>query len=131
MATAAIVLVLSGGLSCASQPGAPARATDAPRETVVPLNLGITYLPLTPRLAAMYGLDVDSGALVTQVIPGSHADKAGVKVGDVIVSFNRVRIGQEAPLLGMMQVCTQGSRIELEMHTGNTVRTVEFVHGGN
>lgn len=126
---AIVLFAVAGGLYCARQQGAPS-PVESPG-TAAPLDLGITYLPITPRLAAMYGLDVDSGALVTQVIPGSPADKVGVKVGDIIISFNSVRIGQEAPLLGMMQVCTQGDRIQLEMQSGDTVRTVEFVHEGN
>ena len=96
-------------------------------ETETPLNLGITYLPLTPRLAAYYGLGVASGALVTKVMPGSPADRAGIKAGDVIISFNGAR-GEEGPLLAMMQACAGGSRIALEMQSGKSVRTVEFVH---
>jgi len=131
VSVAAILVVVAGGLFYAWQRAASSSVSGETPETATPLDLGITYLPLTPRLAAYYGLDVDAGALVTEVIPGSPADRAGVKAGDVIISFNGVRVGREEPLLGMMQVCAGGSRFELEMRTGNSVRTVEFIHRGN
>jgi len=46
------------------------------QETATPPDLGITYLPLSPRLSAYYDLGVDSGALLTEVTPNSPADKA-------------------------------------------------------
>lgn len=49
--------------------------------------LGAAYQPVTPDLAETLGLDTPHGALVDQVIKGSPADKAGVKVGDVIVGL--------------------------------------------
>lgn len=54
-------------------------------------DLGFTYLPVTPQVSAYYDLGVDSGALVTEATSNSPADKARVKVGDVILSFNGVK----------------------------------------
>jgi S1-C subfamily serine protease len=42
--------------------------------------------PLTPRLAALLGRD--RGLRVVEVVPGSAADGAGLKPGDVIVELN-------------------------------------------
>ncbi len=98
------------------------------QETDTAVNLGITYLPVTPRLSAYYGLEVDSGALVTEVTHDSPADKAGMKVGDVILSFNGARLEEGAPLLGMMMACPAGNRIALEVWRGNSTSIVELVH---
>ena len=98
------------------------------------LNLGITYLPVTPRLAVYYNLGVNSGALVTEVVPNGPADQAGVQVGDVILSFNGARLEEESPLLGMMMACPAGNRIALEVWRDQSPRTIEMVHqitGGN
>jgi serine protease Do len=51
-------------------------------------RIGIGLAPLTPALARDLGLDEGTkGILVDRVLPGSPADKAGMKEGDVIVGF--------------------------------------------
>jgi len=51
-------------------------------------RIGIALAPLTAPLARQLGLDEDTkGVLVGDVVPGSPADKAGLKQGDVITSF--------------------------------------------
>lgn len=91
-------------------------------------NLGVTYLTITPSVAAYYDLGVDSGVLVTAVTPSSLADQVGIKPGDVIVSYNTVQLDTEAPLYGMMRSCRPGTNVILEVQTGNTTNIFEFVH---
>jgi serine protease Do len=51
-------------------------------------RIGIALAPLTASLARQLGLDENTkGVLVGDVVPGSPADKAGLKQGDVITSF--------------------------------------------
>lgn len=50
--------------------------------------LGVKIQPLTSDLANSFGITENKGILVAQVEPGTPADKAGVKQGDVIVSFD-------------------------------------------
>jgi serine protease Do len=51
-------------------------------------RIGIELAPLTPSLARQFGLDpTTKGVLVGNVLPGSPADKAGLRQGDVITSF--------------------------------------------
>ncbi|MFW8601563.1 DegQ family serine endoprotease [Desulfobacterota bacterium M19] len=49
--------------------------------------LGVMIQQMTPELSKSFGLDMDSGVLIAQVSEGSAADKAGIKRGDVVVSF--------------------------------------------
>jgi Do/DeqQ family serine protease len=51
-------------------------------------QLGVTVQPVTSDLAASLGLKETRGAIVSSVASGSAAERAGVKRGDVIVSFN-------------------------------------------
>ncbi len=51
--------------------------------------LGVRIQDLTPELAKAFGLNELQGALVTQVIPGTPAEKVGLRKGDVILSFNK------------------------------------------
>jgi len=110
---------LKGNLSAASEKGSTAS-----------IDLGLTYLPVTRGLSEYYGLGVDFGVLVTEVAPDSPSGRAGVKVGDVILSFNGVRVGEGVSLLGMIRSCPVGNSVMLEIWRGNSCRIVEIVHKG-
>jgi len=49
--------------------------------------LGVETTDLSPEDAERFGLPVESGAIVEQVEPGSGADEAGVRRGDIIVAL--------------------------------------------
>ncbi len=50
--------------------------------------LGVQIQSLTPNLAQAFKLDRANGALVADVTPGSPAEAAGLKSGDVITRYN-------------------------------------------
>jgi Do/DeqQ family serine protease len=50
--------------------------------------LGVHIQDLTPELAQAFGIESGDGALIMQVIPGSAAEAAGLKEGDVITMVN-------------------------------------------
>jgi hypothetical protein len=51
-------------------------------------RLGVTLQDLSAPLASSFGLASPSGALVASVVPGSAAEKAGLKSGDVITAVD-------------------------------------------
>src|SRR4051812_37649707 len=56
-------------------------------------RVGIALEALSPVLAKQLGLDAKTkGVLVADVVKGSPADKAGLKAGDVITSFNDTKV---------------------------------------
>jgi serine protease Do len=74
--------------------------------------LGVLIQDVTADLAESFGMDRPGGALVAQVLPGSPAEKAGIKVGDVILEFNNTPIDNSSslpPIVGRMQVGQEAS----------------------
>jgi serine protease Do len=63
--------------------------------------LGVSIQQLTADLAASLGMDKPDGALVATVAGGSPAEKAGIRVGDVIVEYDGkpIRHSSELPIL--------------------------------
>ncbi len=58
--------------------------------------IGISVQTVTPEIAQALGLKEAQGSLVGEVVPGGPADAAGIKRGDVIVSFD----GKEIKKIG-------------------------------
>ncbi|MGO1161466.1 DegQ family serine endoprotease [Brucella sp. C7-11G] len=53
--------------------------------------IGATFQNITPDVAESLGMDKSFGVLVTAVTKGGPAEKAGLKVGDVVLSVQDVR----------------------------------------
>lgn len=49
--------------------------------------LGVMIQPVTANLAKSFGLEDERGALISEVVAESPAEKAGLKAGDIILSF--------------------------------------------
>jgi len=60
--------------------------------------MGVSIQPVTEELANSFGLSKASGALVNGVAKASPADKAGLRQGDVIVSFNGTEVKDSSHL---------------------------------
>ncbi len=60
--------------------------------------LGILIQDVNRELAESFGMDEPRGAVVLQVVPDSPAEKAGFKVGDVVVEFNGKKIIRSSDL---------------------------------
>lgn len=104
-------------------PEAEPRAGATPRARVFSTVPGMTMFTNRPKFGFQMDKDADSaGVKVVLVTPGSPAEKAGLRSGDVVTMFNGVKLaGLESPASEVMK---QGENIEV----GDTV-TVEFKHG--
>ncbi|MGO9994160.1 MAG: Do family serine endopeptidase [Steroidobacteraceae bacterium] len=75
--------------------------------------LGVNIYNVTPEIAKEFGLAETTGALVAGVAPGSSADRAGIKTGDIITSINGVTMkgaGELRNAIGMLRV---GDKVEI------------------
>ncbi|MDJ0808319.1 MAG: DegQ family serine endoprotease [Gammaproteobacteria bacterium] len=69
--------------------------------------LGVLIQDVDRDLAESFGLDQPRGALVSQVLPDTPAEKAGLQAGDIIVSFNGRQIHSSSelpPIVGASRV---------------------------
>ncbi len=72
--------------------------------------LGVAIQSVSQDLAESFGLDRPRGALVAEVTPGSPAAKAGIRAGDIILSYDGNEVddsGALPPLVGSTKVGTQ------------------------
>lgn len=75
--------------------------------------LGVQGGEVTSELAEALGYESSKGAFVSQIVPDSAADKAGLKAGDVIVSINGKRIDTFSELRAKVATLGAGKKIEL------------------
>jgi Do/DeqQ family serine protease len=76
-------------------------------------QLGVTVQGVTSDLAESLGLKDATGAIVSSVAPGSAAERAGVKRGDVIRSFNGVVVHDTNTLRNRVAEAGPGTTNEL------------------
>lgn len=74
-------------MTLGERPSPPEERSEPEEERQGQAVLGLELHALPPQAKRILG--VDSGALVTDVEPGSLASKAGVQPGDVVVEANR------------------------------------------
>ena len=79
----------------------------------------MTTITIVPSIAAKYNLSVDKGALIIKtdnspgVFPGSPAEIAGLKEGDVIIRFNDKEIDTNRALGQVIENCDVGDEVEI------------------
>jgi Do/DeqQ family serine protease len=78
-------------------------------------RLGVTVQGVTNDLAAGLGLSKAEGALVSDVTPGGAADKAGIKRGDVILSYQGRTVVDTNTFRNEIAASKPGTTIALEV----------------
>lgn len=94
--------------------------------------LGVRYVAITPALKESKKLPFDYGALVTKgdkgeppTVPGSPADKAGLKEGDIILKFDGYKIDLDHPLISRINIYSAGDKINLEIWRDGEMITLQ------
>ncbi len=105
------------GLSFAIPIDVAVRVKDQIAETghVRHARLGVTVQEVNQTLAESFGLARPEGALVSDVIKGSAADKAGLKSGDIIVGLDNHPIVDSGDLPAMIGAAKPGEKVTLDV----------------
>jgi len=77
--------------------------------------LGVTIQDLTPELAKSFDIKEDKGALVTDVVKDSPAEKAGFKRGDLIVEFDSKTVNDVTSLRNMVANTPPGKTVRVRI----------------
>ena len=76
--------------------------------------LGVSIGSIDAEVAEALNSSVTSGALVTEVVPGSAAEKAGLKVDDIIVGVNDEKIDNASKLRNSIGLMGSGESVDID-----------------
>ncbi len=76
-------------------------------------QLGVSMYTVTPDIAHSLGLSSAVGALVSQVVEGSPAEKAGIHTGDVITAVNGQPVKSNSELRNSIGLMRVGDKVEI------------------
>jgi serine protease Do len=86
--------------------------------------LGVGIQPVTMDIAEQFKLNSARGALVTDVTPGSPAEKAGIIRGDVIRKVNGYEVKDTVALVNRIAETEIGSNLTIDLVRDGAAKTV-------
>jgi serine protease Do len=89
--------------------------------------LGVVLYTVDQFAVLRYSLAVNEGVLITEVVPNSPADKAGLEPGDVITSFAGQKITNSEQLIRAILVTGIGQKAEITFWRGNTEQSTQVM----
>jgi len=92
-------------------------------------QLGVTVQPVTADMAESLRLKDVGGAIVSSVTQGSAAERAGIKRGDIIVSFNGEPATDANTLRNRIAEAAPGSRATIVINRDNAARELTVTLG--
>lgn len=87
--------------------------------------LGIKGTEMSADIAKAFNLNVQRGAFVSEVLPGSGSAKAGIKSGDVIISLNGKPLSSFAELRSRIATTEPGTKVKLGLLRDGKPQEVE------
>jgi|SRR6185369_9328333 len=86
--------------------------------------LGVGLTELSPELRTHFGVPEESGVMVSKVEAGSPAEKAGLKVGDIISSVDGKAVRSSWDLSAKVREYEEGQQAPLEVWRNGKVMTL-------
>jgi 2-alkenal reductase len=86
--------------------------------------LGVIVDPLNAAKAAQYGTKVNQGAYVTSVLPGTPAEKAGLKQGDVITAVNGTKLDNKTAISDVLSTLNVGDTATLTVDRNGSTQSL-------
>lgn len=92
--------------------------------------LGVTIADVTPDVAAALDIEVNTGAVVTSIVPGSAAEQAGIEISDVIVAVDGEPIAGSRELRNTVGLMRQGQSVAVELYRDGEKMSLNAAIGG-
>jgi putative serine protease PepD len=80
---------------------------------------------VTDAVRQRYGVETDEGAFITEVVPGSAAETAGIEVGDVITAIDGDDVEQASEVRDAILEHEAGDKIKITVERGGEERTLD------
>jgi len=87
--------------------------------------IGVQIQQLNPELAEFFGVEDGTGLLISSVEEDTPAQKAGLRVGDVIVRADGKAMKSSDRLTSLLQGLEEGDKVKLEIVRDKKTRTLE------
>jgi serine protease Do len=91
--------------------------------------LGISYQPITPRVAAVYRLPVQYGVYITDIYANSPASQAGLRVGDIITAIDTTNLDDTHEYLNTLFQYSAGDAVTLTVNRNGQSIQVQVTLG--
>lgn len=91
--------------------------------------LGVTITTIDAESAKVLGAEVNRGALVSDIQPGSAAEEAGLQVDDIIVRVDDKKIDDSRQLANAIGLKGSGETVKIELLRDGKTRTVTATLG--
>lgn len=91
--------------------------------------LGISYQPITPRVAAIYRLPVQYGVYITDVATGGPADKANLQIGDIITGIDQTNLDETHAYINTLFQYKTGDSVTLTVNRNGKQIQVQVTLG--
>jgi Do/DeqQ family serine protease len=88
-------------------------------------RIGVAIQDLTPDLAQALNTRQTGGAVIARIEPGSPAERAGLKSGDLIVAVNGVKVHSGTQLHNMIGLSRIGDEVRLTYERGGVERQAD------
>ncbi len=86
--------------------------------------IGVSLTNLSPELREHFGAPKDAGVMVESVQDDSPADKAGFKVGDIVLSADGDDVKTSADLRSALSEKKEGDSVRIEVLRGRSRQTL-------
>ncbi|HVM54951.1 MAG TPA: trypsin-like peptidase domain-containing protein [Acidimicrobiales bacterium] len=101
-------------------------------DLVIDAFLGVRTQPLDqvqPSVIERLGIRTETGAFVSDIVPGSAADDAGIEAGDVILSINGEAVESPADVGEIIVALAPGDEVQVVVERGGRERTITATLG--
>jgi S1-C subfamily serine protease len=93
------------------------------------IGIGASTIPLQRRVSVAFGLQQSQGVAISDIASGSPAERAGLKVGDIIIALDRETVSGADDLIRLLSAERIGAATSITVLSGPEMRTLTVTPG--